>query len=380
MKILQVGKYYFPYRGGIESVVQSLSEGLTQAGNEIGVLCSAEKRIFTTEHIRGVNIHRAAQLGVLFSQPITPSWPWLYQKLVKEHDVIHIHGPNPLAELSVLLFPKTKPIVVSYHADIVNQKWLRPFYRPLQRAFLKKVDKIIVATKNHIRFSEVLQEFQDKIEVIPYGIDPENFSMNENIEMQVERLKEQHGNFSLFVGRLVGYKGLDILIRSMQEVKHPLLIVGEGPNRDQLVDLAYRLGVDDRVKFIGKVENQDTFTALFHACQVLVLPSISAAENFGIVQIEAMCCGKPIITSNLKSGVPVVGQMGATSILTPPGDHEALADALNHLLKNPKLVEIMGRKGQARFHEMFTLEKMINSHLNLYTSLLEKAPSKNLAA
>ncbi|HAZ11909.1 MAG: hypothetical protein A2X86_07340 [Bdellovibrionales bacterium GWA2_49_15] len=373
-KILQIGKFYFPYRGGIESVTQSLSEGLANAGMDVTVMCSMEKRWSSmTREIEGVKVVKVPQLGVIASQPFTPTWPDVYKDLAQEADLIHIHCPNPLAELSFLLAPKHCPVVITYHSDVIRQKWLLPFYYPLQKMFLRAVDRIIVPTVNHIRYGAGLKDLQDKCTLIPFGLDPA--SMEKNIVSNVigKELQSKYGPYALFLGRLVSYKGLDFLIEAMRDVKHNLIIAGDGLERSRLEALVAQHQLQDRIHFFGSVENQELFRALYHSCQMVVLPSVTPAENFGMIQLEAMCASKPVITTDLKSGVPVVGEPGRTNLIVPPRNSELLGEALNYLFNNPIEAKRMGAMGRQRFENMYTMDKMIQGHINLYSELIHQS-------
>jgi len=382
VKILQVGKYYYPFRGGIETVVENLCEGLHARGFDLKVLCSSEKRTGRLAHVKsGYEIIKAPLYGTLFSQPLNLSMPFLYNELYKDVDIVHFHSPNPLAELIGLLMPKRSPMVVTYHADVIRQKLLIPFYRPLISAFLRKVDAIIVPTENHIKYSPVLTKYAHKCHVIPFGILPDRFAMGPDVGQHKNNIMRQYGNFMLFVGRLVSYKGLSFLIKAMKEVSCNLVIVGDGELKAELKQMASELGISERIFFMGKIEDEKLLVALFHACQGVVLPSVTSAENFGLVQIEAMACKKPVITTNIKSGVPLVGVPGVTSFLVNPEDHLALSVAIKQLSGNTDLASKMGEAGYKRFNQHFTRDAMIEKHLDLYYALTgqTQVPLKKVA-
>ncbi|MBI2522163.1 MAG: glycosyltransferase [Bdellovibrio sp.] len=373
-KILQVAKYYFPYRRGMESVTQSLSEGLAKSGMEVTVLCSMERRWSSmTREIEGVNVVKVPQVGVIASQPLTPTWPDVYKDLAQEADLIHIHCPNPLAELSFLMAPKHCPVVVTSHSETIRQKWLLPFYYPLQKMFLREVDRIIVPTINHIRYGSGLKYMQDKCTLIPFGLDPTCMEKNCISNVMSKELLNKYGPYAFFLGRLASYKGLDFLIEAMRDVNHNLIIAGDGPERSRLEALVAQYQLQDKVHFFGNITNQELFRALYHSCQMVVLPSVTPAENFGMIQLEAMCASKPVITTDLKSGVPVVGEPGRTNLIVPPRNPELLSEALNYLFDNPIEAKRMGTMGYQRFLNMYTMEKMIQGHVSLYTELIHQS-------
>ncbi|MEK6624948.1 MAG: glycosyltransferase, partial [Bdellovibrionota bacterium] len=211
-KILQIGKFYLPYRGGIESIAQALSEGLANAGMDLTVMCSMEKRWSTLKReVEGVRIVKVPQFGVIATHPITPTWPDVYKDLAQEADLIHIHCPNPLAELSFLMAPKNCPVVITYYSDVAQHRWLLPLYYPLQKMFLRAVDRIIVPTVNHIRYGSGLQDMQDKCTLIPFGLDASTLEKTCISNVLSKELQSKYGPYAFFLGRLVPYKGLEYL-------------------------------------------------------------------------------------------------------------------------------------------------------------------------
>lgn len=353
----------------MESVVQDLCEGLAGQGQEVEVICSHTSIIGKVETINNVFVEKLSRLGTLFSQSLNPTLIFKLFIKARRYDVIHLHYPNPLAELASLFIPKEIPLVVTYHSDVIRQKFLLPFYRPLQKRILDRADKILVPTINHISCSDILPAYEEKCEIIPFGLKTESMPEPAQLEERVAQLKETHGDFALFVGRLVGYKGLDVLIEASQNISGKVLIVGKGPENEKLRNQVKKLGLSSKVKILGRVEDLEEFWSYYYACKFFVLPSISSNENFGIVQLEAMYCAKAVITTNLSSGVPLVGLKGKTSLLVNPNNPEQLEKAMELLFKNDGLAKKMGKAGLERFNELYTFLKMINSHLLVYQNL-----------
>ena len=354
----------------MESVVKDLCEGLASHDQDVEVLCSHTVPLNQNTEIEKVKVSRLFRLGTLFSQSLTPSMLWNVFFKSKKFDVIHLHYPNPIAELASLFIPKNKPFVVTYHSDIIRQKFLLPFYKPLQKRILDRATKIIVPTENHIDCSPVLPHYRNKVEVIPFGLNVSHMPEPKNLVEKTKSLKEKYGNFALFVGRLVGYKGLDVLIEASQDIDEKVLIVGQGPENEKLIEQIKKLGLSEKVKMLGRVEDLDEFWSYYKACNFFVLPSVSSNENFGVVQLEAMYSSKAVITTNLKSGVPLVGEKGVTSLLVNPSDSDQLAKAMNMLFGNSELSLKMGKAGKKRFDRLYTFEKMTYSHITLYGELL----------
>lgn len=371
MKILHVGKYYYPFSGGMESVVKDLCEGLHSKGHDVTVLCSHTKASYEEENINGVKVIRAPRTGVVFGQNINPTFVKLLHKLSKEVDLVHVHCPNPQAESLALSLPKSVPIVATYHSDVVRQKALLKIYSPVFKKFLSRCQKIFVPTKNHIDFSSFLPEYREKCEIIPFGI-REDFlqSTEENLNCAREARRD-YGPYALFVGRIVGYKGIDVLVEAAKNLNQKVVIVGEGPERPRLEQKVKSLGLEEKVIFLGKVMDDNLFVGLYHGCEMLVLPSVTPNENFGVVQLEAMACGKPVVTTNLKSGVPAVGLKGKTCLIVEPGDPLQLASSMTMIFNNKELKQTLGRAGRARFEELYTWKEMINKQISSYRRTCE---------
>jgi glycosyltransferase involved in cell wall biosynthesis len=372
LKILQVASHYAPTLGGMETVLQDLSEGLLAAGDQVTVLCSSPSRQGADEIMCGVRVLRSPSLGKLLSQPLTPFLPTTLRRLHRSFDLVHLHMPNPLAEAAVALLPRNAPIVVTYHADVIRQKALKPVYGPIRRAALAKSRRVVVPTENHIRYSEVLPTFADKCIVVPFGISRARYLMTSASRARARELRERQGRFVLFVGRLVYYKGLPQLIESMRDVDPMLgrlVIVGDGPLRRQVEAKIESLQLQGRVTLAGAV-SQAELNAYLEACQLLVLPSISRSEGFGMTQLEAMLFGKPLVTTRLQSGVQLVNVDGETGLQVPPLDPRALAAALSRLLSDNALRVSMGAAALERVESRFSLDQMIRGYREAYRQAL----------
>ena len=170
---------------------------------------------------------------------------------------------------------------------------------------------------------------------------------------------------------LVSYKGVEFLIRALEGLKARLWIAGAGPLKGALKHLAEQKGLGDRVEFLGQVTDRELL-AYYHACDVFVLPSITNAEMFGVVQLEAMACRKPVISTDLPTGVPWVNQHGRTGYVVRPANVAELANAIGLLLGNPGLREEMGEAGRARVEQHFTSARMAEAMLEVYREMLKE--------
>ncbi len=372
MRILHLSKYYHPYRGGIEKVIKELSMKAVSLGHEVTVVCSNEWNYRSEEMVEGVRVIRLPKLFSLFSQPITPSVFWEVQRLFRAADVVHLHTPNPLFELACLRFEIPCPFVVTYHCEVMKARLLNAVYRPISRAILKRADRILVATPFHIEFSRALKDYESKCEVIPFGIEPKFSSRSLETNFRLNSIKEKYGRYFLFVGRMVTYKGVNILLEAMKQVDQNLLLIGKGPRMDEWRQMSLDMGLRDRVHFLGAVESDTDFSAYIHGSDGLVLPSINEAEAFGLVLLEAMSCRKPAITTDLKSGVRYVNLAEKTGLVVPPSDSEALAQAMNLLRTDDEKRHAYGEAAFRHFQENFLVTQSLHHHLSVYESLRQK--------
>jgi rhamnosyl/mannosyltransferase len=345
----------------------ALKEICEHISNEVNLHVLVANTKYRTElEIGKIPVTRVASLGKVFSCSMAPTFPLWSRKFAT--DLIHVHLPNPLAELAALLTRKGTPIIAHFHSDIVHQQKLLRLYRPFLDAFYRKASRIIVPTPKHVEISEFVRRYRDKCRLVPYGIPVEQFDLDGESEKKVGRLREGLPAV-LFVGRLVSYKGVDLLIQAMRNVHARLWIVGTGPLEKFLRDLATKEGVADKVRFVDEVSAAD-IVAYYHACSVFVLPSVTNAEMFGIVQLEAMACRRPVISTNLPTGVSWVNEHKNTGLLVPPQNVTAMADAIRYLLANPSLREEMGEAGRNRVEQTFTSARMAAGILEVYRETL----------
>ncbi|MFH1953706.1 MAG: glycosyltransferase [Pseudomonadota bacterium] len=371
LKVLQVYKdYYPPVVGGVEGHINLLANGLKDRGIKVEVLVSNTRAKLETENINGIRIVKVPQLGRFASAPLNVSLFLWVRRLGKGADVIHFHFPNPTGEIASLIAGLSSKTVVTYHSDIVRQARLAKLYSPLLRRFLKGADSIIATSPNYVQSSEVLHQFRDKCKVIPFGIDLSRFAPNANTERQVTSIRRNYeGPIALFIGKFRYYKGLYVLLEAMKMVEGSLLLVGIGPMER---DLKKRVAADNELKnkvfFLGELSDQDIVSHL-HACDVFVFPSIFRSEAFGIVLLEAMACGKPLVSTELGTGTSFVNQHQETGLVVPPNDAKALAGAINYLFVNLEVRERFGKAARERVEKYFCLDKMVEDVIRTYQDI-----------
>ena len=351
MRILHLAKYYWPRSGGMERVVQTLAEGAAALGHHVEVV-AVESIGRGGQPVRQRSlVTRAFSFAALGSQEIAPGYiaaAW------KRADIIHLHHPHPLADLACLLRAGNTPVVVTQHADA-----LRSLYRPMTRLVIKRARAVVVPSRAHLALSNELRGFESKVEIISFGIDQTRWEV-------VPPPPPGAPPRAIFIGRLVAYKGLDILLRALEQVPDLRLdIVGSGPEGPRLRTLAQALAVTDRVRWYGEYPDDDLPRRMADA-DFLVLPSVTVEEMFGLVVLEAMAAGRPVITTALPSAVREVNLPGVTGLEVPLRDVPALARALETLSRDAGRRAMMGEAGRKRVLERYTQSAMAAKHIELY--------------
>lgn len=371
LKVLHVGKHYPPFMGGIETHLRTLAEGTaTRAEVEVVVANSTHETV--TDRVGPIDVKRLKQHFSLRRAPVCLG---LAKAIRESHpDVVHLHLPNPAAVIALLWSGYSGPLMVTYHSDVVRQRLLGRLFEPILRLLLMRCDAIIATSAEYAKSSPTLRAFASKCRVVPYGIDVTPFSSPSKSEVA-----DIHGKYGdrivLAVGRLIYYKGFEFLVKAMKGVEGQLLVIGDGPLRSQLEDQAAALGISDRVTFLGELQNEET-AHYYHASSMFVLPSIARSEAFGIVQIEAMAAGVPVINTSLDSGVPSVSLHGVTGITVHPKSSDDLAGAINYLFDNPDHAHQLGEAGKKRVAEKFTASRMCDATLHLYSEIA--APARDV--
>jgi glycosyltransferase involved in cell wall biosynthesis len=370
MRVLQVGKFYPPYRGGIESHLQALCHELKRF-LQVEVLVASEGRQGSESEVDGIKVKR---LGRLFSIGETPvCWRLAGEIRRSAAAVVHLHVPHPPACLAYLMSGHRGPLVITWHSDIVRQKVMARVLAPIHKAIIRRASVLIASSPNYVETSPVLSHNRDRCRVIPFGILPDGFRARDG--ETIAKIRQRYGRrILLAVGRMVYYKGFEYLVRAMKSIRGHLLIVGDGPLRTQLEHLAVECGVIEHITFLGRV-SQEEMAAYYHAADVFVLPSVARSEAFGVVQLEAMACGKPVVNTALPTGVPYVSRDGLTGITVPPANAAALATAISRLLDDPYLRAKFGAAALRRAREEFNVELMGRRTLEVYREVLAAAPA-----
>ena len=358
MKILQINKLYYPVIGGIETIVQNIAEKLNQKSEfTVDVLVCQNKGKRQIETVRGVKVYRAASWGKKLGMPLSLDFFQLFKDIKNNYDQIILHYPFPLAALTSPFIPKKK-LIIYYHSDIVRQKLGALIFSPFIKYSLKKAHTILVGSHNLINSSPNLKTHSDKCQVLPFGYQAD---YTPNDYQKAEEVKRQYGKnkiLLLAVGRLVYYKGFAYAIKAMSGVKAQLLIIGDGPEKGRLEKLITDLNLQKNVSIISC---QPDLKPFFLAADIFLFPSTERSEAFGLVQLEALAAGKPIINTYLQTGVEEVSLNEVTGLTVKPRNIAALNKAINTLVSAPKLRKKFGQAGQERYHRLYTTEIFIDN-------------------
>ena len=366
-----IGKYFPPVPGGIEQYVAGLA-ALAAEDTRLTVLVHAVGMRSSTVVADGYRLIRRGSWMKVGSQPISPGMA--LDMLRERYDLIHLHVPNVFAVALVLMFSRGARIVVTHHADMVGFGRSGRLAEWLYRKLLSRTHMVTLLSLANQAIARDIDGAGVELAALPVALDPRRYVAANAVAARVRALRRQHAEAAalfVFVGRLVSYKGVDVLIDALAQAPGiHCLIVGDGPLRATLEARALALGVARRVSFLGAVDAEQKLAAL-HAADALVLPSVSAAETFGIVQVEAQLCGLPVVASDLPTGVTDVTRHGETGLLAPPGDARALAAAMSRLANNKDLRVRLGALGRARALTCYTPAAVRPALLDIYARALK---------
>jgi len=361
LRVLHVYKdVHPPVVGGVEKHIDGLRR--TMRGVESDVLVCARAPRTSVRSVAGGTEIKVAEFGPRWlSLPIAPTFARWMRRL--RADVLHVHMPNPLAEGSVLVARGQRPVVLSYHADIVRQAGLLPAYRRLVDACLERAAAVVVSSQRIAESSPLLVGHAHRVTIIPFGIDTEHFDPGRVSEATRTTIRRRYGSpLVVAVGRLVYYKGFENLIAAARRLDASVLIVGDGPWAPRLRALARGM---DRVHFVGRV-SEPRLVELLAAADSFVLPSTSRAESFGVATLEAQAMALPAVVTDVGTGTVDAIEPGRTGIAIPPGDPASLAEAIESLLADPERARAMGEAGRHRVVERHGLAARVGDMRALY--------------
>ena len=369
-KILHISKFYPPYIGGIETVCHEIIVHSHRYQHR--VVCFNGDRDSMNDVYEGVEITRVGPFASVASQPVSFSYFGRLKRLISSFGphIIHFHAPNPLVSLYLLLvIPRRCKLIVHYHAEICTSKMLYACYWPIEQWLFRRADVIIATSPKLQTDAAALGKFQKKCTVVENVITTDDLDISPDDEKRIEELKRRFGNkpVVLAFGRHVPYKGFEYLIEAERMIKNDCVVVigGEGPLTEELKAMSD----SPRIHFVGRIPD-DELKLYLHAASVFAFPSITSAEAFGIVLLQAMYCKTPPVTFTIPaSGVNFVNLNGVTGIEVENGNAAAFAGAVDMLLSDSEMHARMGAAGRERVIRNFTWESIDAKIAEIYDSL-----------
>ncbi|MGC3968263.1 MAG: glycosyltransferase [Pirellulales bacterium] len=380
MHVCHLTKYYPPAAGGIETHVQTLARAQAAIGLRVSVICVDHRekgKVPVTEPDGdGVSVTRFPRRFQLAKWDCCPG----LRRAIRQHrhlheqpDLLHLHTPNPTMSLALFAARQAKPLVITHHSDVIRQRLLGRALRLIDDRLLARAKSVFATSSNYIEGSVQLQKFRDKVEVVPLGIDLQPFTQPSPAAIRfAEQIRAKYdGPRWLSVGRLVYYKGLDTAIRALTKVPGTLIVVGEGPLREQWETLARELNVNQRIAWLGKVDG-DRLVGLYHSATALWFPSTVHSEAFGLVQVEAMACGCPVVNTSIpNSGVSWVSVHGESGLTVAPNSFAEFADAAAQLHHDPELRQRFSITAVRRAQTLFDHHSMARRITSSYASAVQ---------
>ena len=387
LRICHLGKYYPPAPGGVETHVRTLAQAQAALGLNVRVICvhhAWERKVqrlgitlggshASEEHDNDVQVSRLSRTFSAAGFDVCPQLPDVLGRLEQSGvDLLHLHTPNPSMLLPLATLCRSIPVVITHHSDVIRQKLLQYAVLPFERLVYGRAARILSDSPPYAAGSATLQRYAGKLESLPLGLDLETFLQPAPAaEAHAARLRQQHGSpLWLCVGRLVYYKGLQHALAALQKVPGKLLIIGTGPLLGTLRQQAEALGVADRVIWHGHASAVE-LTGAYLAATAFWFPSNARSEGFGLVQVEAMASGCPVINTSIPaSGVPWVSPHDVSGLTVAMNSPHELAAAALRLLQEPGLRDRLASAARLRAIREFDARAMGLRSLEIYRRVL----------
>ncbi len=372
-KILHISKYYPPHVGGIEDVVYGIVNGMNNKYRQ-QIICFNDGLESIFDCVDGINVLRVGCLFKFASQPVSLSFYFELKKIILtfKPDIIHLHWPNPLAStcLQLCFIPKTIKLVLHWHSDIIEQRNLYFFFRPLETLLLKRADVIIATSRQYLEHSAPLSPYQHKSRVVQNSINEKKLVLDDTDRSLVEALRIRYANKRIvfFLGRHVSYKGIEYLIDGAKYIASDCLVLIAGTGR-LTKSLKERAKDNNCIRFLGRLSNKET-KCHFHLADVFAFPSITKNEAFGVALAEALYCFTPAVTFNLpESGINWVNKNNHTGFVVLNRNAKDFGSAINRLLNDDALRKEYSENAHAWVKENFTPLQMVRLLTDVYQGL-----------
>ena len=371
MRILHIGKYFAPHKGGMETFLRDLMLEQAKNGLEVAALVHSSERTFKTRaeacHIDNteLEITRVARWGTLSFAPISPTFYAAARATINRFmpDVIHIHMPNASGLwLLILKEARRVPWVIHWQSDVVTSRhkrilrWLYPIYRIPEQALLRQAKHIIATSPPYLSTSEPLKQHRAKCSVVPLAIQQPK-TLVDPAPAPTSGLAVTHDKLKvLTVCRLTYYKGVQYLLEAIAKTTNATLtLIGDGEERKSLLLLAQQLGIEDRCNFIFNC-SEDDLAGHYRTHDIFCLPSIERTEAFGVVLLEAMQMGLPCLVSDVPgSGMAWVVDAPHAGYTIPPADAGAMAKVLADIHNDRAKLEALRANAISRYRQQFSM-------------------------
>lgn len=375
-KLLLVNKAFYPKLGGIETVVHQYALFAKESGFEVTVLCvNPDFSLFTrVDTVDSLKIVRCSGLGTFFSMPVSVSFFYHLWRESRKADVVHGHYPFPLFDVGSWLIPLAKPVLLTWHSEILRQKFFKKLIHPFTSRLLSR--SMITVTSPPLKAeSELLSKCdEESVTVLPLSVSPSAYAVDIDAQCGVKdyRGRMLPDEFALFLGRFCYYKGVMFLLETIRDYgylrDHCFVLAGEGELLGQAIEFVEACNLEN-VFILGRFVSEGEKKYLLNASHFLLFPSVLETEAFGIVQLEAMACSKPVINTALKSGVPWVSIDDETGITVSINDKRALAKAIARIFSDGTLYQELSRKARIRVQDNFSDEVISSRYVKILHSL-----------
>jgi glycosyltransferase involved in cell wall biosynthesis len=376
MRVLHAYKVFRPdVDGGVPAVITTAASGSAPEISSRILVARGQAGLGRSYEDNGASVRAVASLGNCLGMPIAPGFPIALAAEARKADLVALHLPFPLNDIGALGIPSRLPIVVHWHADVIGRRMVARALEPLFHRTLRRAARIIVADNAIVESSDLLGAYRTKCEAVPFGIDTSDWgALDPEQSDRAQRLRERNPRLVVALGRLVAYKGFDVLVRALRQLDCHLLIIGTGTQQKHLESLAGDLGVRAKISFVGYLSQGDVKVHL-HAARVFAFPSITRAETFGIAQLEAMAAGLPIVNTSIPTAVPRIARNGIEALTVPQGDVAALSAAISRLLDDEALASRLGTAGRERAREAFDRQLFLARLNRIYHEVHEASCS-----
>lgn len=373
MKVLHIYKHCYPETyGGIENVIYHLTQGLAQVNVTADVMTTTQAPQAHSRMMGDSRVYCYPTTVEFSSCPLSWSMYRNFARIAHQYDLIHYQFPWPYADLMARFSRVRLPTVITYQSDIVRQRLLKPMYLPMAHWFLNRADAIVTTSENLKHSSDTLHRYHDKISIIPIGIDKADYP-DPAPDLLAKWRQRVGSQFCLFLGVLRYYKGVEFLLKAVSDSQIPVVIAGDGPEKQRLQQMAQQHGLSN-VQFVGRVSNE-VKTVLLTLCRCVVAPAHLRTEAFCISLLEGLLFGKPLISTEVGTGTSFVNQDHTTGFVVPPADPSALRQALQQLMTDQTLYTALQTGAIRHYQQYFTRTKMVADYKQLYQTVLARRQS-----